>query len=116
MLITQTASPPCLPLRAAGQEPTPEPEPPRDGWQTASEIGCGTLLGAGVGFLGLHAGARAGLVIGMLATSEGAGLGALLSNSLLGIQIGGITGAVVGATAGIALGVLLGQELRNAFR
>ncbi|MCE7870429.1 hypothetical protein DYH09_08640 [bacterium CPR1] len=85
-----------------------------DRWETVSQVAGGTLLGAGVGWLGVEAGGRAGMIIGMMLTPEAAGLPALIGNTLEGARIGIIAGGLLGAAAGVTLGVVIGSELFRA--
>ncbi len=117
MLIT-TATAPTMRYQTADlvdNEPAP-PAAPVDRWETASQVAGGTLLGAGVGWLGVEAGGRAGMLIGMMLTPEGAGLPALIGNTLEGARIGIIAGGLLGVAAGVTLGVVVGSELYRVYK
>lgn len=119
MVITQAARPTFARTLAAAPAPAENEQPapaPADKWETASSVAGGALLGAGVGWLGVEAGGRAGLLLGMMACPPGAGLGALLQYSLEGARIGIIAGGLLGIAAGVTLGAVAGSELYRAYK
>lgn len=115
MMITAAALPQT---RSAPAQSQPAPQPPAtpDKFETASSVAGATLLGAGIGWLGVEAGGRAGLLIGMMLCPEGAGLGALLQYSLEGARIGILAGGLAGIAAGATLGYVVGSELYKAYQ
>lgn len=108
-----TASPTFSQPRSARQENPPCEQDPGnqappadsfDGGRLASGIVGGAAVGAGLGFLGAHAGATLGFVIGMEVTAPTAGLGGLFLNSLRGAAIGQLAGAALYGAVGVAVG------------
>ncbi len=101
---------------APAENQQPAPAPPADKFEIASSVAGAAVLGAGVGWLGVEAGGRAGFMLGMMLTPQGAGLGQLLTNTLEGVRIGIIAGGLLGVAAGVTLGVVAGAELYKAYK
>ena len=98
-------------------QPTPPPPEPNggDGWCQAGKAGAAVLCATGMGALGFQGGARAGMVLGLMLTRPGSGLGVpgLLGNVLTGLRVGAITGTLVGAAAGASLVYLISDAMQS---
>lgn len=120
MVVTAAAHPQfARPLSAAPEQAPPGSPPveePMDRLEIASSVAGAAVLGAGVGWLGIEAGGRAGFMIGMMLTPPGVGLGGLVQYTLEGARIGIIAGGLLGIAAGVTLGAVVGSELYRAYQ
>lgn len=116
MLVTTAARPHFASTLFAQAPPAPPSGEKMDRFETASAVAGAAVLGAGVGWLGVEAGGRAGFLLGMMLAPEGVGLGGLLHYTLEGVRIGIIAGGLLGIAAGVTLGAVAGSELYRAYQ